>query len=194
MFSILRNVACRRTTFATARRALASTHTPATNPETLDQLANVLKEEGTRQPTPTKPKTFAAGASRDRRREQQLTKWKPFTPNRLLRPHEFTYKTRINGPRKFTRRPAVGPAPNIARYSDIFHQLNIDPLSQAQNPAILREFMSEMGKIYSRNITGLTSKSQRRIGKAIRRAKMMGVIPILSKPPKDAYTTYYKRT
>lgn len=108
----------------------------------------------------------------------------------LLRPHEFTYKTRLNEPRKFARRPAVGHAPNVARYSDLFHQLNIDPLSQAQNPAILGEYVSEMGKIYSRNFTNLTSKSQRRMGKAIRRAKMMGVIPILSRPPKDAYTIY----
>lgn len=38
-----------------------------------------------------------------------------------------------------------------------------------------------MGKIYGRPVTGLTLKSQRKLGKAIRRAKMMGIIPNLSK-------------
>lgn len=40
-----------------------------------------------------------------------------------------------------------------------------------------------MGKIKSRAETGLTWKNQRRLGKAIRRAKMMGVIPVLSRRP-----------
>lgn len=43
-----------------------------------------------------------------------------------------------------------------------------------------------MGKIYGRNITGLTSRSQRRLGKAIRRARMIGIIPQLSRPSKSS--------
>jgi small subunit ribosomal protein S18 len=65
----------------------------------------------------------------------------------------------------------------------VFYQLGLDPLSECQNPALLAGFLSEMGKIYGREVTGLTTKNQRRLGKAIRRAKMMGVIPILSSPP-----------
>ncbi|KAG5648927.1 hypothetical protein DXG03_000276 [Asterophora parasitica] len=89
---------------------------------------------------------------------------------------------RINAPAPyFSRRAAVGPPPVIARYNDVFRQFDIDPVSQAMNPEVLSHYMSEMGKIYGRNVTGLTSRSQRRISKAIRRAKMMGIIPILSK-------------
>jgi small subunit ribosomal protein S18 len=66
---------------------------------------------------------------------------------------------------------------------DVFHQLGLNPLLECQNPALLGGFMSEMGKIYGREVTGLTVKNQRRLGKAIRRARMMGVIPILSTPP-----------
>lgn len=99
-----------------------------------------------------------------------------------MKPHEFSYKARTVGPRPPFKRPAVGISSREARYTDVFHQLNIDPLSQAMNPAILTSYMSEMGKIYGRNVTGLTVKSQKRIGKAIRRAKMMGIIPILSQP------------
>lgn len=105
------------------------------------------------------------------------------TTSQILKPHELTYKARFKAPRAYnTRKPNVGPPSNVARYADVFHQFNIDPLSQALNPTILASFMTEMGKINSRSITGLTSKSQRRLGKAIRRAKMMGVIPILSRP------------
>lgn len=38
-----------------------------------------------------------------------------------------------------------------------------------------------MGKIKPRSQTKLTWRSQRRLGKAIRRAKMMGIIPVLSR-------------
>lgn len=111
----------------------------------------------------------------------------------FVRPHELTYKARFKAPRIPLKRPAVGPGSAEARYQDVFHQFGIDPLGQALNPALLAGFMSEMGKIYGRNMTGLTSKSQRRVGKAIRRAKMMGVIPILSKPSSHLRTWLPKR-
>jgi small subunit ribosomal protein S18 len=94
----------------------------------------------------------------------------------------MTYEARLVAPPPPKRRPVVGPPPSVARYTDVFHQFCIDPVSQAQNPQMLAPFLSDMGKIYSRSVTGLTSRSQRKLGKAIRRAKMMGVIPILSKP------------
>ncbi|KAF8631595.1 hypothetical protein AX15_002343 [Amanita polypyramis BW_CC] len=108
--------------------------------------------------------------------------WKPFHANSIIRPHDLSYKFRRAGPPPSSKWPEVGPLPAKARYHDVFYQLDMDPLSQASNPAILAEFMSEMGKIIGRPRTGLTMKSQRRLGKAIRRAKMMGVIPILSAP------------
>lgn len=105
----------------------------------------------------------------------------------------MTYKARLNEPPPFRRRPAVGPPTSIARYNDVFHQFNIDPLSQALNPEILHAFVSEMGKVYGRNVTCLTSKSQRKLGKAIRRAKMMGVIPVLSNTTGGIYSAYSRR-
>lgn len=67
----------------------------------------------------------------------------------------------------------------------MFYQLGIDPLSIATNPSILGGYLTEMGQIRPRTHTGLTVKTQRRLGKAIRRARMMGVIPMLSKPRKE---------
>lgn len=63
----------------------------------------------------------------------------------------------------------------------MFHQLQIDPLHEAMNSRLLSYFVTEMGKIKPRSATKLTWRSQRRLGKAIRRAKMMGVIPVLSR-------------
>ncbi|KIK06817.1 hypothetical protein K443DRAFT_129738 [Laccaria amethystina LaAM-08-1] len=109
--------------------------------------------------------------------------WKPFKTHSVVRPHELTYKARSKNSRPFRKQPAiVGPSPAEARYNDPFHQLNLDPLSFSTNALVLSNFISEMGKIYGRPVTGLTTKSQRKLGKAIRRAKMMGIIPNLSRP------------
>ena len=41
---------------------------------------------------------------------------------------------------------------------------------------LLRKFMTERGKILSRRYTGVTSKQQREIKRAIRRARVMGLL------------------
>lgn len=41
----------------------------------------------------------------------------------------------------------------------------------------LRKFMTEGGKIMPRRFTGLTAAQQRRVAKAIRRARVMGLLP-----------------
>ena len=45
----------------------------------------------------------------------------------------------------------------------------------------MSEFVTRMGRIKKRNETRLTWKNQRKLGKAVRRAKMMGIIPVLSR-------------
>lgn len=45
-------------------------------------------------------------------------------------------------------------------------------------------FLNPMGMIKSRAQTGLTWKSQRRVGKMIRRARHMGIIPKWSNVPR----------
>ena len=42
---------------------------------------------------------------------------------------------------------------------------------------LLRKFMTERGKITPRRILGTTAKQQRQVKKAIRRARVMGLIP-----------------
>lgn len=42
---------------------------------------------------------------------------------------------------------------------------------------LLRKFMTERGKIMPRRITGTSAKQQRQIKSAIRRARVMGLLP-----------------
>ncbi|KAJ3909905.1 ribosomal protein S18, partial [Lentinula edodes] len=100
---------------------------------------------------------------------------------KFIQPHRLAYKSVVKQRGRPPTRAQVGPSRREAQYKDPFYRLGVDPLKQAMNPAMLLPFISEMGKVYGRNVTGLTKKNQRRVGKAIRRAKMMGIIPILSK-------------
>ena len=42
---------------------------------------------------------------------------------------------------------------------------------------LLRKFMTERGKIIAGRITGTTARQQRQIKRAIRRARVMGLLP-----------------
>lgn len=79
------------------------------------------------------------------------------------------------------KRALLGPGAAESRRGDWFYQLNIDPLDEATNPRLLSYFVTDMGKMKSRAETKLTWRNQRRLTKAVRRAKMMGVMPILYK-------------
>ena len=83
--------------------------------------------------------------------------------------------------------PLLGPSKREAMKTDPIHLLGLKPSKPSladdsyKNGALLSEFVSEMGKILPRNVTGLTRKSQRSIGKAIRRARAMGILPVHSR-------------
>lgn len=97
-----------------------------------------------------------------------------------MRPGDFSYTGRSKG------RPRIslyelGPDAELSKVKDVFHQMNIDPLHEATNTVLVSRFVTRMGKIMTRAETSLTWKNQRRVGKAVRRARMMGVIPALSR-------------
>ena len=79
------------------------------------------------------------------------------------------------------KRALLGPGAAESRRNDWFYQLGIDPLDEATNARLLSYFVTDMGKIKSRAETKLTWRNQRRLTKAIRRAKMLGIMPILYK-------------
>lgn len=45
---------------------------------------------------------------------------------------------------------------------------------------LLRRFISERGKILPRRVTGTSAKNQRRVTIAIKRARVMGLLPFVS--------------
>ena len=45
---------------------------------------------------------------------------------------------------------------------------------------LLRRFVSEKGKILPRRVTGTSAKNQRRLTEAIKRARIMGLMPFVT--------------
>ncbi|KAL2003242.1 hypothetical protein VTN02DRAFT_4555 [Thermoascus thermophilus] len=72
------------------------------------------------------------------------------------------------------------------RYSpstDAFDTLNMNPLDQYKNFAIMSEYMTPMGRIKHSSQTGLRPVNQRKIAKAIRRAIGLGLMPSVHRHP-----------
>ncbi|KEF52096.1 uncharacterized protein A1O9_11722 [Exophiala aquamarina CBS 119918] len=67
--------------------------------------------------------------------------------------------------------------------SDIFDQLNINPLSLYKNFTVMSDFMTDMGRIKHSKLTGLRPVNQRKVAKAIRRAISLGLMPSIHKHP-----------
>lgn len=94
-----------------------------------------------------------------------------------------------------TRRspPLLGPSRAMAERSDELFKLNLRPGHVSlhddsyKNPVLLSSYVSVMGKIKPRKSSGLTRRSQREVAKAIRRARSMGLMPIMSKMPYKAW-------
>ncbi|KAF8759873.1 Ribosomal protein S18 [Rhizoctonia solani] len=158
-----------------------STAAPLRNANTTDEPAEAMRrladlvqsaaeEQGKRSRPPSNPvgKTKANTA-------------KPGAPP-LSHPHEFTRENRITKPYTRRKEQTMGPSRAHAQSIDAFRKLSIDPLDEFKNPLLLKPFVTDMGKIHSRAKTGLTWRSQRRVGKAIRRARAMGFVPLWSSP------------
>ncbi|KAM0793602.1 hypothetical protein ACM66B_001035 [Microbotryomycetes sp. NB124-2] len=72
----------------------------------------------------------------------------------------------------------LGPPVSEANRLDSFVRLQVDPLKDGVlNTLIKTRFTTSMGKIEPRGNTLLQRKSQRKVAKAIRRARSMGVMP-----------------
>lgn len=68
-------------------------------------------------------------------------------------------------PRRFQRRRPRQLVPDYVDWKDVDY---------------LRRFIPERGKIMPRRISGVTAKDQRRIAKAIKRARSMALLPFVA--------------
>jgi len=177
MLALLRRVSPLRVNtiraFSTARPNAAPSDPIQELTELVEQTQSRLEEEagGQIQRFSSSSRTWSDGMLKD----PQM--YKPVTPG------SFTMKGRTMKP-IIIKRPYLGPPAKESRRKDVFHQLGIDPLRESFNPNLLSYFVSDMGRVASRAETQLTWRSQRRLSKAIRRAKMMGIIPLHSKNPR----------
>jgi small subunit ribosomal protein S18 len=68
-------------------------------------------------------------------------------------------------PRRYQRRRPRQVVPDYVDWKDVDY---------------LRQFVPERGKIMSRRISGISAKDQRRIAKAIKRARTMALLPFVA--------------
>ncbi|KII95251.1 hypothetical protein PLICRDRAFT_48214 [Plicaturopsis crispa FD-325 SS-3] len=152
-------------------------------------LHDVLQEEGDH----NDPEYFKGNAEKPSG-ASWLTKtpYRPFREgNRahFIQPKHFSIESRTKSSPPRRKSDTLGPGRREARRSDLFYQLGIDPLHEFQNVSLMSGFVTDMGKIKSRAVTRLTNRSQRRLAKAIRRARMAGIMPIMSRRPfRDNHT------
>ena len=74
----------------------------------------------------------------------------------------------------FTRRDRERPEPGFKRSCK--HLEDVDVIDY-KDQELLRKFVSERGKIIPRRGTYASAKQQRQIKRAIRRARVMGLVP-----------------
>ncbi|KAH9248904.1 ribosomal protein S18 [Batrachochytrium salamandrivorans] len=67
---------------------------------------------------------------------------------------------------------------------DVLKKLNIDPIKEYKNIQMLAHFVTTIGHIKPRIETGLTPENQRKVGRAIKRARAMGLMPYTYNPIK----------
>ncbi|KAJ3318793.1 hypothetical protein HDV06_007044 [Boothiomyces sp. JEL0866] len=107
---------------------------------------------------------------------------KQVRPNFRLRPKNFLPKTTyspadLNDKLVIEERELRKPRQEMLPTEDIFAKLNIDPLKEYKNPVILSSFLTKMGHIQPRRKTGLSLDNQKKLARAIKRARAFGILP-----------------
>lgn len=113
---------------------------------------------------------------------QQPRIWQPgdvYAPHDLS-PAEATKNSRANNVS-----PKSLPTPPTRRTGgrDVLDALRIDPVKEYRNFAMMGEFVTEMGRIKGRRVTGLRLVNQRRLARAVRRAIGIGLVPSVHRHP-----------
>ncbi|SPO23055.1 related to 30s ribosomal protein s18 [Ustilago trichophora] len=125
-------------------------------------------------------------SSSSRVTQRQTVSGRAFMNGHYYNPSTLSYDSITSRPARLSR-PLLGPKKSDAIKQDLIHQNGLNPGKPSlhddsyKNAAILANYVSEMGKILGRSSSGLTRKSQRAVGKAVRRARSMGLLPVMSR-------------
>ncbi|KAJ3275513.1 hypothetical protein HDV01_000340 [Terramyces sp. JEL0728] len=103
-------------------------------------------------------------------------------PNFRLRPKNFLPKTTyspadLNDRLVIEERELRKPKQQTVPAEDVFEKLKINPLSEYKNPVIMSSFLTKMGHIQPRRKTGLSLENQKKLARAIKRARAFGILP-----------------
>ncbi|GAA5823435.1 hypothetical protein JCM5353_002147 [Sporobolomyces roseus] len=145
----------------------ASTTNDAASQSSIDQLMEIVEDVSANTPEPGPDQSSVL---------QHLRRGQVISPQHLSPQHLLTpYLPRPN----FSLAHPLGPPTAFGPTHDPFVRYGLDPLKDlsAMNSFWKAEFCTTMGKIKPRGKTGLQRKSQRRVGKSIRRARSMGIMP-----------------
>ncbi|GAK63413.1 mitochondrial ribosomal protein s18 [Moesziomyces antarcticus] len=168
-----------------------ATSAPASNSgsgSALDELSSSIEQLARNRAAAAPP---ASGAVHNPRsptpvRDRQTVSGRAFMNGHYYNPATLSYTSITERPARLAR-PLLGPTRKEAEQQDMIHINGLKPGKPSlhddsyKNAAILANFVSEMGKIMPRASTGLTRKSQRQVGKAVRRARSMGLLPVMSR-------------
>jgi small subunit ribosomal protein S18 len=65
--------------------------------------------------------------------------------------------------------------------TDVVKTKQTEDLTDYKDPARLKRFLTERGKILPRRITGLSAKQQRQISLSIKRARHLALLPYVNR-------------
>lgn len=177
-----------------AARSLSSTASRPQSSDTsaLDELSSSIEKLArSRASASSSSPLSATGAVHNPRspsptRERQTVSGRAFMNGHYYNPTTLSYDAITQRPNRLAR-PLLGPTKKEAVQQDLIHINGLKPGKPSlhddsyKNAAILANYVTEMGKIMPRASTGLTRKSQRMVGKAVRRARSMGLLPVMSR-------------
>ncbi|KAJ9110197.1 hypothetical protein QFC20_003049 [Naganishia adeliensis] len=104
------------------------------------------------------------------------TPMETFRSGQLYSPIDLHKSKLFPTARRGAKPPLLGPPAPLAKRSDPFYILDVNPINEAINHKLVSAYITQMGKIKTRAETSLTWKNQRKVGKMVRRARAMGLI------------------
>ena len=82
-----------------------------------------------------------------------------------------------------SKAPATGTAPRRSRFGRFSRRKLVEPEEPLdyKNVAYLSKFLSPNGRIQSRKRTGFSGQNQRKLAAAIKRARIVGLLPFVGR-------------
>lgn len=142
---------------------------PSSRDNVLSTLAAEFKSIGSSRQGENRPSTVGDVANEDMKRYETTLN----TRGMVYSPADLAFEA---------KRP-LQQKTRQAQISDKFEEYQVNPLDEYKSYNLLSQFTTELGRIRTREQTGLSSKNQRRLGKAVRRARALSILPTAARHP-----------